>query len=582
MGRRGDATAGGADRGRSSRHHNALSGRARLLASLLGALTLTIALADVATAASGPPVNTAAPSIAGAAKDGASLKALKGSWTGAPTITYAYQWQRCDAGGASCAAIPGATAVGRHATHEDVGRTLRVLITATNSLGSASATTAPTAVIVAIPPVKSVHPKITGVAKDGQPLTVSNGIWKGTPPFSYSYEWEDCNLAGTACVIVAGAHASTYRPTTSQINTRLRAIVTATNSVGSASANTLPSGKVVAGPPVNLAAPSISGSLTDGQTLTAATGTWVGTTPISYSYQWQRCALLGGGCQAIAGATSPTYSIGVADIASKLTVVVKASNGLGFATATSEETQPILALLPSNTVTPTISGLLQDGQLLSVLPGTWTGSGPISYAYQWQLCNPLGGSCMDISEAVGSTLQLSPADIGGLLQVVVTATNAAGSSSVTTSLTGLIDGILPSNTGLPSISGLLQDGQLLGLATGSWSGSAPITYSYQWQECNAAGKACTDIAGETGSALKLLTGLIGSTVDVVVTATNAAGSTSATSPVSGLVGGLLPSNTGLPSISGLLQDGQLLGLATGSWSGSAPITYSYQWQQCNA
>src|ERR1019366_7695878 len=104
---------------------------------------------------------------------------------------------------------------------------------------------------------------------------------------------------------------------------------------------------------------------------------------------------------------------------------------------------------------------------------------------------------------------------------------------------------------------------------GSWSGSAPITYSYQWQQCNASGKACSNITGETGSALKLLTGLIGSTVDVLVTATNAAGSTSATSSVTGLITGILPANTALPAISGVLQEGQTPSVSAGTWSGTS-------------
>ena len=63
---------------------------------------------------------------------------------------------------------------------------------------------------------------------------------------------------------------------------------------------------------------------------------------------------------------------------------------------------------------PSISGLLQDGGLLSGTVGEWSGSEPISYAYQWELCNSLGASCKSISEAIGSTLKLSPADVGSI------------------------------------------------------------------------------------------------------------------------------------------------------------------------
>ncbi len=118
----------------------------------------------------------------------------------------------------------------------------------------------------------------------------------------------------------------------------------------------------------------------------------------------------------------------------------------------------------------------------------------------------------------------------------MTATNVAGSTSVASSVTGLIAGILPSNTVLPSISGLLQNGGLLSVAAGTWTGSAPISYSYQWQLCNAVTKVCANIGEATNATLKLSLADVGGLLDVVVKATNAAGSTSVTSDLTGLIG----------------------------------------------
>jgi subtilisin family serine protease len=50
---------------------------------------------------SSPPVNTAVPTITGTASTEQTLSASTGSWTESPT-SYAYQWQRCDTGGACC------------------------------------------------------------------------------------------------------------------------------------------------------------------------------------------------------------------------------------------------------------------------------------------------------------------------------------------------------------------------------------------------------------------------------------------------------------------------------------------------
>ena len=560
--------------------------RQRGLGRISLALSLAVLVALLSAGASsgagtGPPANVVLPSITGTAKDEVTLRAVRGVWTGAATISYAYQWERCDASGAGCRDIPLATRASYKLTHGDVAFTLRVTVTGTNSAGSSSATSNQTATVGPSSPAKKTRPKISGAALDGQVLTVSNGTWKGTPPLSFTYAWQLCT-SGTSCSIIPGATTSSYRVSSSQIGRYLRSIVTATNAVGKGSAASGLTTKIKAGPPANTALPAVAGSLVDGQTLTAATGTWAGTAPFSFSYQWQRCNVLGGGCENIPGATSSTYAIGAADVASNLDVVVTASNAHGTASATSAESQPVLALLPTNTVLPTIAGLLQDGQLLSVATGAWEGTAPITYTYQWQLCNALGAACNDISGATGSSLKLSPADIGSTLAVVVTATNAAGSTQATSAATELVGALLPSNTELPSIGGILTDGQLLSVATGDWEGTAPITYTYQWQLCNALGAACNDISGATGSSLKLSPADIGSTLAVVVTATNAAGSTQATSAATELVGALLPSNTELPSIGGILTDGQLLSVATGAWEGTAPITYTYQWQLCNA
>ena len=63
--------------------------------------------------------------------------------------------------------------------------------------------------------------------------------------------------------------------------------------------------------PSNTSVPVVSGVAQVGQTLTASTGSWSGTSPISYAYQWQRCSP---GCVAVAGATESTYVVAAADL----------------------------------------------------------------------------------------------------------------------------------------------------------------------------------------------------------------------------------------------------------------------------
>jgi hypothetical protein len=115
------------------------------LASALTALAAVVTMADAVPTV--VPENTEAPAVVGVPMDGELLAAKDGEWTGEDPTAFSYQWQSCDAAGANCANVNGATAKIYRVATADVGKRLRVQVIAKNSSGSSTATAQPTAAV---------------------------------------------------------------------------------------------------------------------------------------------------------------------------------------------------------------------------------------------------------------------------------------------------------------------------------------------------------------------------------------------------------------------------------------------------
>jgi hypothetical protein len=411
-------------------------------------------------------------------------------------------------------------------------------------------------------PAEVAPPTIGGIAQQGQTLSASTGTWSNEPT-SYAYQWQDCNALGEGCLAIAGATASTYTLTASDVGDTMRILVTASNAGGSAQAASAvtgavePPAPVSTAPlaPVNTALPAITGSAVEGQTLSASTGTW-SNEPTSYAYQWQECSALGEGCLSVAGATSSSYRLGASDVGDTIRVVVTASNAGGSAAASSAQT--------ANVTAPESTGLL----LGSAAVQSWGDSSAAGSAEAFQYTATATGTARSLALYVSSGSSAPAIDVGLY-------SNASG------------------NPGK-----LLASATISSPASGAWNvvGISPVSLTsgatYWLAALGPNGTlAMRDLASGGGA-----TKTSASSSLTALPASWSSGASWSNSPASFYAAGSVveespsppppsapsaPVNTAAPVVSGLAVEGETLTASTGEWTES-PSSYAYRWEDCDS
>ncbi len=187
-----------------------------------------------------PTVSTP-PSIVGPPEAGTLLSAVPGVWDGGKPLAFTFQWRRCDAAGANCVDIPGATRESYRPTKDDVGHSLRVRVTAATATATVKTNAPPTVAVSpagtrpSARPANVGAPVVLGVHQVGQKLTTSAGSWTGAPK-KFTYRWQRCDANGLNCVPIANARHAAYTTTPDDLGVVLAVVVTASGAGGSASA----------------------------------------------------------------------------------------------------------------------------------------------------------------------------------------------------------------------------------------------------------------------------------------------------------------------------------------------------------
>ncbi|MGZ4166532.1 MAG: hypothetical protein ACXVFO_08000 [Solirubrobacteraceae bacterium] len=531
--------------------------------------TISQPSAPTATVTDAIPIDQTAPVIAGTVLRGSTLIAGVGSWAGIGNA-YSCQWQR-SADGTSWTNIPAAIQSTYVVGLADEGDTLRVVVTATNPDGTATASSAPTITVPTSPPVSTTAPSFTGAAQRGSILAGSQGAWNGVGN-AYAYQWQR-SADGTTWTNISGATALTYTVQTADEADFVRLTVSATNPDGSATASSPSSSVVVATPPVNTSMPTLLGSALRSGTLSATVGAWSGVGN-TYTCQWQRSADGSTTWTNIAGATTFSYTVAVADEGSAIRALITAVNPDGTAANGSAATAVISAAPPVNTTAPTITGAPLRGDTLTSTQGAWSGIGN-AYAYQWQRSAD-GTAWTNVAGATADSYTLTTADVGDAVRLLVTVANPDATVSAPSPATVAVSATPPVNTAVPAISGAAQRGLVLTSAVGTWDGIGDM-FTFQWQR-SADATTWTNITGATGQSYQLTVADEGDAVRLLVTGTNPDGSASAASAPSATVAATRPVNTVPQVISGSAQRGQTLSSSLGTWLGIGN-SYAYQWQR---
>ena len=425
--------------------------------------------------------------ISGTAKQGQTLTAANTLADADGLGQISYQWL------ADGVTITGATGRSLTLAQAQVGKAISVQASYTDLLGSAeSVTSGATAQVANVNDAPSGGLTISGSATQGQTLTAANTLADADGLGQISYQW----LAGG--VAIDGATGNTLTLGQAQVDKAISVKASYTDRLGTpesvtssataqvANVNDAPSGSV-----------TISGSATQGQTLTAANTLADADGLGRISYQWLADGWM------ITGATADTLTLGQAQVGKAISVQAVYSDLLGTAeSVASSATAQVANINDAPTGTVTISGTATQGQTLTATHTLADADGLGKISYQWL------ADGVTITGATGRTLTLTQAQVDKAISVQAVYSDLLGTAeSVSSSATANVVNV--NDLGTLAISGTMTQTRVLTATVTDADGVPGAGVRYQWLADGVA------ITGATAKSYTLTQADIGHAISAV-------------------------------------------------------------------
>jgi Ca2+-binding RTX toxin-like protein len=308
---------------------------------------------------------------------------------------------------------------------------------------------------------------------------------------------------------------------------------------------------------------SITGTATQGQTLTAQNTLADADGLGAITYQWKADGAN------ISGATDSNYTLTQAEVGKAITVVASYTDAFGTSEfVSSSATAAVANINDAPTGSVTITGTATQGETLTAQNTLADTDGLGTITYQWK------ADGTNISGATGSTFTLTQAEVGKVITVSASYIDGSGANeSAISSATAAVANVNDAPTGSVTIIGTGAQGQTLTVQNTLADADDLGTPTYQWQ---ADG---TNITGATGSNYTLTQAEVGKAITVVVSYTDGFG---ATESVSGSAGAaVINSNdtpTGSVTILSTATQGQTLTAQNTLADADGLGIITYQWK----